>query len=166
MHWGHSHQLNWSQLFPSWLGRRWYYGDVGDITKRTFPYHRMRPSSIAVPLTGTRPRHLRWYGNQALDKLIYFHLRDFLSGKSGIVSIDSDGDRSSALQLKNIKKGKYHRVFNYYNTYNRLELLNETVIVWPGNSKTAPVGRPKCGFDNEFCSSTADEEGELLFCQC
>lgn len=97
-----------------------------------------------------------------LGKLIYCHLWD--SGKSGRVFIDSVGDRSCALQLKNAKGGKYHRVFNYYNTYNILELLNETVIVWPGGTQTAPIGRPKCGFDNEFCSSTTDAKGEILFC--
>lgn len=68
-----------------------------------------------------------------------------------MINIDSVGDRTSALQLKNIQGRKYHRVFNYYNTYNRLELLNETVIVWPGKTKIAPVGRPECGWDSEFC---------------
>ena len=38
---------------------RRYHGDIGDITKKTFLYHRKRPSSIAASLTGTRPRHLR-----------------------------------------------------------------------------------------------------------
>ena len=79
-----------------------------------------------------------------------------------MVDIDPVGDRSSALQLKNIKDGKYHRVFNYYNTYNRLELLNETVIVWPGGTETAPIGRPKCGFDNEFCPTDAEKDRKFL----
>ena len=38
--------------------RRRYY--------KTFPYLRKRPSSIAGSLTGTRPRHFRRCGNQAL----------------------------------------------------------------------------------------------------
>ena len=33
--------------------------DVVNITIKTFPYHHKRPSSIADPLTGTRPHHLR-----------------------------------------------------------------------------------------------------------
>ena len=55
-------ELNFSNL--NW--------DVGDTTgrsatspKKAFPHHRKRPSSIADPLTGTRPRHLWRYGNQA-----------------------------------------------------------------------------------------------------
>ena len=66
------------------------------------------------------------------------------------------------MQLKNVRNGRYHRVFNYYNTDNRLELLNETVIVWPGNTQTAPIGRPECGFDWEFCPSVADNISKLL----
>lgn len=75
--------------------------------------------------------------------------------------IDGVGDRTSALQLKNVQNGRYHRVFNYYNEGNRLELLNETTIIWPGNTKTAPVGRPKCGFDNELCPTATNTQRKL-----
>ena len=54
-------------------------------------------------------------------------------------------------------------MFNYYNEGNRLELLNETTIIWPGNTKTAPVGRPKCGFDNELCPTTTDKQRKFNF---
>ena len=86
-----------------------------------------------------------------------------LAGASGQVVIDTVGDRSSALQLKNIKNGKYHRVFNYYNSENRLEeLMNKTSILWPGNTKTAPIGRPKCGFASELCSTSRKRRCNLL----
>ena len=86
-----------------------------------------------------------------------------LAGASGEVIIDAVGDRSSALQLKNIQNGKYHRVFNYYNSENRLEELeNRTTIVWPGNTKTAPIGRPKCGFAGELCSTSLNKRCNLL----
>ena len=79
--------------------------------------------------------------------------------------IDGVGDRTSALQLKNVQNGRYHRVFNYYNEGNRLELLNETTITWPGNTQTAPVGRPKCGFDNELCPTATDKQRKVNFYQ-
>ena len=50
---------SWTELNFSNL-----YWDVGEITKKTFPYHRKRPSSIADPVTGTRPKHLRRYGTR------------------------------------------------------------------------------------------------------
>eukprot|EP00794_Sanderia_malayensis_P016937 gene16937-18644_t len=73
------------------------------------------------------------------------------TGKSGKVVIDSVGDRSSALQLQNVQNGQYMRVMNYYTNEGRLVMINETVIVWPGKTTTAPLGRPRCGFDNELC---------------
>ena len=61
---GRSRKLNSSQLLPYRLGRSRCYGDIGDITKTRFPYHRKCPSSIAHAVTGTRPRHLRLHRNQ------------------------------------------------------------------------------------------------------
>ena len=62
------HSQSWTELNFSNLD--W---DVGNTTgtsatspKKLSLYHRKRPSSIADPLTGTRPRHLRRYGNQTL----------------------------------------------------------------------------------------------------
>ena len=77
-----------------------------------------------------------------------------LIGASGLVVIDSVGDRAAALQLKNIQKGKYRRVFNYFNSEQKLQPLNETQIIWPGNTLSAPLGRPECGFDGELCRKT------------
>lgn len=79
------------------------------------------------------------------------HISACISGVSGKVIIDQYGDRTSALQFKNLQNGNYRRVFNFYSIEKRLELLNETEIVWPGNVTTAPIGRPKCGFNGEFC---------------
>ncbi|XP_065051020.1 atrial natriuretic peptide receptor 1-like [Rhopilema esculentum] len=75
-------------------------------------------------------------------------------GASGLVIIDSVGDRAAALQLKNIQKGKYRRVFNYFNSEQKLQVLNETQIIWPGNTLSAPLGRPECGFGGELCKKT------------
>ena len=75
-------------------------------------------------------------------------------GASGRVVIDHNGDRTSALQFKNIQNGRYHRVFNYFNVEKRLVLLNETVIIWPGGTNQVPLGRPVCGFLGELCITT------------
>lgn len=46
------------------------------------------------------------------------------------------------------------RVANYFGTTGELQLLNQTII-WPGDTTEIPLGRPKCGFDNEFCKVEA-----------
>lgn len=46
------------------------------------------------------------------------------------------------------------RVANYFGTTGELQLLNQTII-WPGGTTTIPIGRPACGFDNEFCEVKA-----------
>ena len=46
------------------------------------------------------------------------------------------------------------RVFNYFGTTGELQLLNKT-IKWPGGTTKIPLGRPACGFDNEFCKVDA-----------
>ena len=33
-------------------------------------------------------------------------------------------------------------------------MLSEKTIVWPGKVTAIPLGRPKCGFNEEFCPST------------
>ena len=55
------------------------------------------------------------------------------------------------------------RVANYFGTTGELQLLNQTII-WPGGSTIIPIGRPACGFDNEFCEVKAEgmESMQLL----
>ena len=79
-----------------------------------------------------------------------------------MVVIDQVGDRKSALQLKNVQKGKYFRVFNYYTSTTDLKIINTTVIIWPGGGKTAPIGRPSCGFDNELCPVVQKKNGKSM----
>ena len=47
------------------------------------------------------------------------------------------------------------RVANYFGTSGEYQPLNKTII-WPGGGTKIPLGRPACGFDNEFCK---DKEG-------
>ena len=51
-----------------------FTGTPATLPKRTFPYHRKCPTSLADSMTGTYPRHLRRYENQALKQSLWFHL--------------------------------------------------------------------------------------------
>lgn len=76
------------------------------------------------------------------------------TGVSGPVGIDEKGDRVASYRLQSFLKGMSSvRVANYFGTTGELQLLNQTII-WPGGTTEIPLGRPKCGFDNEFCEKT------------
>lgn len=75
-----------------------------------------------------------------------------LAGVSGQVFVDENGDRTITLQMRNFHNGEMVRVANYFRHLEELEFTNTTTI-WPGGSVTAPLGRPECGFNGEFCSS-------------
>ncbi|XP_065649694.1 atrial natriuretic peptide receptor 2 isoform X2 [Hydra vulgaris] len=95
--------------------------------------------------------------NQSIDDgraIVNNMLNTRFKGASGDVIINDVGDRKSALQIRNINNGGYERVANYYSSSDHLEILQDKVIIWPGKVTTVPLGRPKCGFDKEFCAST------------
>ena len=81
-----------------------------------------------------------------------------LAGISGPVFIDENGDRSLSLQMKNFHNGKLFHMASYFRriphypatSVAKLEILNVTTY-WPGGSVVAPLGRPECGFNGEFC---------------
>ena len=50
--------------------------------------------------------------------------------------------------LQNVKNGAFQKIYNFFGT--TLQVLNATIL-WPGGGTIAPLGRPVCGFDNEFC---------------
>ena len=81
----------------------------------------------------------------------------FSTGVSGPVGINSKGDRVASYQIKNfLQSGTTDvRIANYFGTSGNLEWLNKT-IVWPGGTTTIPLGRPECGFDNEFCEEAKE----------
>jgi len=77
-------------------------------------------------------------------------------GVSGPVGIDEKGDRVASYRLQSFLKGMSSvRVANYFGTTGQLQLLNQTII-WPGGTTEIPLGRPACGFDNEFCKPVAE----------
>ncbi|XP_074628982.1 atrial natriuretic peptide receptor 1-like [Acropora palmata] len=79
-------------------------------------------------------------------------------GASGPVGIDKNGDRVASYKLQSVVGMRKERVANFFGT--RLEMLNKTFL-WLGGSKTAPLGRPVCGFDNEFCPDKVEEEDPI-----
>lgn len=80
----------------------------------------------------------------------------FLStGASGPVGIDDKGDRVASFSIQSFLSGmRGERVGNYLGTTGQLHMLNKTII-WPGGTTKIPLGRPVCGFDNEFCQAAA-----------
>lgn len=77
------------------------------------------------------------------------------TGVSGPVGIDEKGDRVASYRLQSFLSGMSGvRVANFFGTTGELQLLNQT-IMWPGGTTEIPIGRPACGFDNEFCKVDA-----------
>ena len=82
------------------------------------------------------------------------------AGASGPVGIDKNGDRVASYKLQSVVGMRKERVANFFGT--TLEMLNKTFF-WLGGSKTAPLGRPVCGFDNEFCPDKVEGLKQLAF---
>lgn len=82
------------------------------------------------------------------------------AGASGPVGIDKNGDRVASYKLQSVVGMKKERVANFFGT--RLEMLNKT-FVWLGGSTAAPLGRPVCGFDKEFCPEKVEGLKRLAF---
>ena len=80
----------------------------------------------------------------------------FLStGVSGPVGISDKGERVASYGIQSFLSGmRGERIANYFGTTGQLQMLNKTVI-WPGGTTKIPLGRPVCGFDNEFCKVAA-----------
>ena len=79
------------------------------------------------------------------------YLPCFLPGVSGPVGIDANGDRIPSYQLAYANKDqKFIRFSNYFGPTGAMELLNETVT-WHAGKTEIPLGRPPCGFENEYC---------------
>lgn len=75
----------------------------------------------------------------------------YLLGKSGNLAIDENGDRVTSYQLEIAKKGVLDTFAIFHGPTKSYQFVNSTTVVWPGGGTTAPLGRPPCGFDNEFC---------------
>ena len=84
-----------------------------------------------------------------------------LIGVSGPVGIDEKGDRVASYRLQSFLPGMSSvRVANFFGTTGELQLLNQTIL-WPGGATEIPLGRPACGFDNEFCKEAAKGKGKI-----
>ena len=65
--------------------------------------------------------------------------------------------------LKNVKNGAFHNVYNYWGDRSEMESLNVSIL-WPGGGSSPPLGRPVCGFDNEFCPEAAKGIKKNIYC--
>ena len=63
--------------------------------------------------------------------------------------------------MKNFHNGTMFRMASYFRHTGKLEILNVTAY-WPGGSVTAPLGRPECGFNGEFCSPPGRKQSYSL----
>lgn len=91
---------------------------------------------------------------RSIIKTILKQLNDIfrcLAGKSGDLEIDTNGDRVTSYQLEIGKGGAFHTFAIFHGPSKAYQFQNTTTIVWPGGSTVAPLGRPPCGFDMEFC---------------
>ncbi|XP_044174474.1 atrial natriuretic peptide receptor 1-like [Acropora millepora] len=84
--------------------------------------------------------------------LKYLTNRSF-EGISGYIYIDSHGDRSLSLQLKNFQNGKMLSIASFFMETGKLQFGSNVTLLWPGGSTVAPLGRPECGFNMELCPS-------------
>ena len=84
-----------------------------------------------------------------------------LIGASGPVGIDEKGDRVASFRLQSFLPGmSLVRIANYFGTTGELQLLNQP-IMWHGGTTKIPLGRPACGFDNEFCKEATKGKEEI-----
>ncbi|KAK3753336.1 hypothetical protein QZH41_015271 [Actinostola sp. cb2023] len=86
-------------------------------------------------------------GNSIIKEMFGF---DF-HGKSGHVQIDDHGDRVTSYQLEIGKNGAFDTFATFFGPTKTYQFKNSTTIIWPGGSTVAPLGRPVCGFDMEYC---------------
>ena len=44
-------------------------------------------------------------------------------------------------------------IASFFMETGELQFGSNVTLLWPGGSTVAPLGRPECGFNNEFCPS-------------
>lgn len=96
------------------------------------------PSSLYMPMNGTRITHLMWNRN--------------FKGITGNVTIDANGDRISDYSLldMNPDTGYFEIVAHFFNK-SGLEYVEGKSIHWAGGRTQPPPDKPACGFDNSLC---------------
>ncbi|XP_066919566.1 atrial natriuretic peptide receptor 2-like isoform X4 [Clytia hemisphaerica] len=84
-------------------------------------------------------------------------------GKTGQVVLKK-GDRTPILEVRNFQSGKPVHIctFGLQENDECTNSKGKVDIVWPGGVKTAPLDRPKCGFNGELCKQDEDQENTLI----
>lgn len=83
--------------------------------------------------------------------IFFFRFVFYLTGMTGDLEIDDRGDRVTSYQVEIAIKGKFETFGIFHGPSKSYQFKNDTKAIWPGGSETAPLGRPVCGFDNEYC---------------
>ncbi|XP_006822860.1 atrial natriuretic peptide receptor 1-like, partial [Saccoglossus kowalevskii] len=73
------------------------------------------------------------------------------TGADGEVVIGNDGDRLPSYQMLNVIDGELVPVVNWFPSRRMFDIRPDSTIYFPGGSTTPPIGRPDCGWYQEFC---------------
>ncbi|XP_060600453.1 atrial natriuretic peptide receptor 1-like isoform X2 [Ruditapes philippinarum] len=96
-------------------------------------------------------------GDPSDGKLVISQLlHHSFQGITGKIQIDSNGTRRTNFTLHNIFYDTYTTVAEGNTSLGGLEFLQDAIIHWPGGATTAPLGRPACGWNSEYCNKTDD----------
>ena len=84
----------------------------------------------------------------------------YISGISGTVMIDENGDRKPDYSIQIVQNGTFVTLLDYISFQNSLTKIYKagspndwSGILWAGHRSSVPKGEPECGWDNEHCSS-------------
>ncbi|XP_045210469.2 atrial natriuretic peptide receptor 1-like isoform X2 [Mercenaria mercenaria] len=91
-------------------------------------------------------------GKLVINQLLHHSFQ----GITGKIQIDTNGTRRTNFTLHNIFHDTYVTVAQGNTSIGGLTFVQDTVIYWPGGTAKAPLGRPVCGWDSEYCSETDD----------
>ena len=78
------------------------------------------------------------------------HLISLISGITGTVSLDQNGDRIPIFIVDNVQNTKFIAMSQFDPATNTTTILNVN-FKFPGGSSSAPLAIPACGFDGKHC---------------
>ncbi|XP_064626574.1 atrial natriuretic peptide receptor 2-like isoform X2 [Lineus longissimus] len=79
---------------------------------------------------------------------------------TGALTLNANGDREQAFTVKHLqsfKTGEIQTIGHYFSINARFQFLPGIVVLWPGGRTTAPLDRPTCGYENEFCKEAEEQ---------
>ncbi|KAK3106092.1 hypothetical protein FSP39_012602 [Pinctada imbricata] len=74
-----------------------------------------------------------------------------VKGIYGTFTMDEHASRVSSYVLHNFKDGHYINIAYSTGIGHDSTFLKNVTVTWPGGSTVTPLGRPRCGWNNEYC---------------